>query len=182
MQAVRKGTFRQDLYYRLCDVSIVMPRLSDRADDIPILASHFLDEFKASNRELLNAFDVGLSESVVAFLQKQKWPGNVRQLFSAIKYGIFRCRLRHGAELEVDDFSSPEFDSPGIIGAEEVVIELGSRITLSDLKQRHTVAVLSRLHGNIFQSARVLGVTRSTLLRAIKIWGFEPDDFRPEKQ
>jgi DNA-binding NtrC family response regulator len=87
-QLVTEGKFRQDLYYRINVVAIGMPGLKDRIGDIPLLANHFLKQFrKETGREIL-----GFTDAAIAALQRYNWPGNVRELENAVERAVVLCR------------------------------------------------------------------------------------------
>jgi transcriptional regulator with PAS, ATPase and Fis domain len=83
VDAVHKGTFREDLYYRLCVFPIIMPSLKEREEDIPLLVEHFLRKYSHLNREVVN-----ISSESLEICMDYKWPGNIRQLENAIQHAL----------------------------------------------------------------------------------------------
>src|SRR5205814_3891496 len=93
---VREGKFREDLFYRLNVIQVVLPPLRDRVEDVPLLAGHFIARYAAKNGKPIR----GLTREALAALESYPWPGNVRELEHAIERAVV---LSRGAEIEVDD-------------------------------------------------------------------------------
>src|SRR5437868_1322213 len=93
---VREGKFREDLYYRLNVIQVVLPPLRDRAEDVPILADHFIARYAAKNGKSIR----GVTRAALAALEAYPWPGNVRELEHAIERAVV---LSRGAQIDVDD-------------------------------------------------------------------------------
>jgi DNA-binding NtrC family response regulator len=156
-QAVRDGKFREDLFYRLNVITITIPALRDRCEDIPLLAHHFIDRIA---RELKK--DVTeISEDALKLLMNHTWPGNVRELENAIERAIVTGK---GGILTETDF---HFLAPG---KEEAGSgwDVPTGLTLDEVENRVIAATLRRTHGNIKEAAGILGVDRSTLYDRIK--------------
>ena len=83
-ESVRKGQFRQDLYYRINVVSLMQPPLRERTSDIPILAEHYLQEFVKQNNKSITGFSL----EALALLQRYRWPGNVRELINVVERAV----------------------------------------------------------------------------------------------
>ena len=154
-QAVREGRFREDLFYRLNVITITIPALRERCEDIPLLAHHFIDRIA---RELKK--DVTeISEGALKLLMNHSWPGNVRELENAIERAIVTGK---GGMLTEADF---HFLAPG---KEETGWDIPTDLTLDEVENRVIAATLRRTHGNIKEAAGILGVDRSTLYDRIK--------------
>jgi len=154
-QAVREGRFREDLFYRLNVITITIPALRERCEDIPLLAHHFIDRIA---RELKK--DVTeISEGALKLLMNHAWPGNVRELENAIERAIVTGK---GGMLTEADF---HFLAPG---KEEAGWDIPTDLTLDEVENRVIAATLRRTHGNIKEAAGILGVDRSTLYDRIK--------------
>ncbi|MCL5934950.1 MAG: sigma 54-interacting transcriptional regulator [Firmicutes bacterium] len=149
---VEKGTFRQDLYYRLCVVPIILPPLRERRNDIPILAEHFLKNFASKNGRQNIAFS---PEALVAMLD-YPWPGNVRELQNAILYTLVKCK-RDVVEVY---HLPPEITARSCNTQPDTGRE--SRLDVFTVK-----LALKKTGGNKAQAARLLGVGRATLYRFI---------------
>ncbi len=155
--AVREGRFRQDLYYRLQVVQLDVPPLRDRADDVPLLADHFLRRFARETGRRVTGF----SPAAVRKLAGHTWPGNVRELRNVIERAV---ALGAGPVLdEADVWLSPldlTADSRGEYRAE----------SLAEVEKRHVLATLEHTAWNKSRAADILGVERSTLDRKIKAY------------
>ncbi|MBN2070450.1 MAG: sigma 54-interacting transcriptional regulator [Candidatus Krumholzibacteriota bacterium] len=166
---VRKGTFREDLYYRINVVKLDIPPLKKRREDIPLLTDHFICRF---NR-LRNRNISGVSARVMAILMQHDFPGNVRELENIIEHSFILCRQ---GTIKVD--ALPEYLRP-LTGA-------GGSGTIDDLRElegRFLVDALRRNGWNRSAAAEELGIHKTTLWRKIKRLGIElpPGDGRSNK-
>ena len=156
-EEVKQGRFREDLYYRLNVLSIRMPSLRERKEDIEVLARHFVETLSADLG--VEAPTIGPAE--LSHLQAYHWPGNVRELKNVIERCLLlgsspsRC-LSHGVDRE-----NPVSDQE----------EAGS-LTLGEVEKRHILRVMEQEGGNKSAAARILGVSRKTLERKMKAWGY----------
>ena len=158
---VRKGVFREDLFYRIHVIRLVLPSLRDRREDIPLLVDHFVGKF---NR-LQGKDVVGVSEDVLARLMEHDYPGNVRELENVIEHAFVLCRggliqLVH-LPPELRDSAAGEA-APSIAG---MTFEAMERLLIADALRRH--------HGNRSAAAKHLGINPSTLFRKAKTLGIE---------
>ena len=155
-QAVADGKFREDLYYRLNVIEIRIPPLRERREDIPLLASHFVDRLA---HELSK--DIGeISEGALKLLMDYNWPGNVRELENAVERAMVTCRNH---VLTEDSFSFLALN--GIAGKAWAA---PAGMTLQEMEKVLIVSTLHRTNGNIKESAAILGIDRSTLYEKIK--------------
>jgi two-component system NtrC family response regulator len=152
------GNFRLDLYYRLSVFKITLPALSDRPEDIPILASYFLT-LTLNNMEL-EPLEMG--DAFLSALQKHKWKGNVRELRNVVERAVILCE---GSVLQKDclpfDFGLEDNISPE------------DRFKLRSLEQSHIVKVLQHTGGNKTKTAELLGIGLTTLYRKMVDYGIE---------
>lgn len=152
------GNFRLDLYYRLSVFKIKLPALSDRPEDIPILASYFLS-LTLNNMEL-EPLEMG--DEFLFALQKHKWKGNVRELRNVVERAVILCE---GSVLKKDclpfDFGLEDNISPE------------DRFKLRSLEQSHIVKVLQHTGGNKTKTAELLGIGLTTLYRKMVDYGIE---------
>ena len=163
-EMVAKGTFREDLFYRLAVVPIEMPPLRDRRNDIPLLARHFLD--KTTGR--LSRASMVFSDDALSVLMNYAWPGNVRQLQNAIQFALIKCR----SATILPEHLPPEILSGTYvpIGQTHVPGKVGRRPKLTDdVVER----ALEKTGGNKAKAARLLGVGRATLYNFINGKGQE---------
>ena len=155
---VRRGDFREDLYYRLNVVNLSIPPLRERGDDVLVLAQYFTNEFSA--RFLKNIS--GLSKDAAKTIREYHWPGNVRELQNAIEYAI---------NMETSDLISLESLPPQLRSGNE------PPTTLRTDERRRIEEALARFgwteEGKI-QAAKYLGISRSTIYRKIRSYGMKP--------
>jgi len=153
-EAIARGKFREDLYYRLNVVNIELPPLRERTEDIPLLAEHFLKGFALENQKEI----AGFSPEATDFLLKHDWPGNVRELENAIERAVI---LAHNPVIEAADLSQQE------------LVPAGSTSPAKNLKQvekKHIQNVLAETGGNYTEAAKILGVSRMTLYNKTKAY------------
>ena len=161
VEMVRQGMFRDDLFYRLNVIRVVVPPLRERREDIPALAEHFLARSAGKlNRELR------LSAEAVERLLRYPWPGNVRELENAIESATILAR---GATVSPDDL--PPHVAAGLeLGPSPA---LPRQITLAEAERIHILQTLERFGGNHSSAAEALGIGRTTLWRKLKEYGIE---------
>ena len=161
VEMVRQGRFRDDLFYRLNVIRVVVPPLRERREDIPALAEHFLARSAGKlNRELR------LSAEAVERLLRYPWPGNVRELENAIERAAILAR---GATVSPDDL--PPHVAAGLeLGPSPA---LPRQITLAEAERIHILQTLERFGGNHSSAAEALGIGRTTLWRKLKEYGIE---------
>ena len=159
-QMIADGKFREDLYYRLAVVTIRLPQLSARGDDILLLTSHFLQEFG----ELYGKQIVAISDRAAALLRAHRWVGNVRELRNVIERAVLVCQ---GDALRSVDLPE-EWTAAGESLPYPQSPSVGPLATLQEAEARHIGQVLAHTHGQIGEAAQILGVHRNTLARKIK--------------
>ena len=161
-QLVRKGEFRQDLYYRINVVRLRVPNLRKRREDIPLLVDHFVDRFNRLRGKSIT----GVSADVMAVLMQHDFPGNVRELENIIEHAFVLCRggVIHTSHL-------PEHLRPA--RRDE---RLEQTKSLDELEARFLEEVLRRNDWNRLTTARELGIHKTTLWRKIKRLGIELPD------
>ncbi|MEM1383340.1 MAG: sigma-54 dependent transcriptional regulator [Pseudomonadota bacterium] len=163
-----EGRFRQDLYHRLNVVPIEVPSLDRRREDIPELATHFLDMF-AEDQGLSRR---KLSESAIAALQTRPWPGNVRQLRNMIEQVLILGS--EGVLIEAEELPAPGGTLPGDAGLGSVmglVASLPLREARELFEREYLIAQINRFGGNISKTASFVGMERSALHRKLKMLG-----------
>ena len=166
---VKEGRFREDLFYRLNVVRIVLPPLRERREDIPMLAQHFLQKLAAANAPPIRGF----IPDTMAFLQCYHWPGNVRELENVIERAV---SLAHGPLILPEDL--PEaIRTVGRGPLDDKVGKASERddtlVTLNEMAKRHLVRVLEETGGNKVRAAKILGIDRRTLYRMAERYGVE---------
>jgi len=161
-EAVRAGTFRRDLFFRLQVVQLDVPPLRDRITDVPILADHFLKRFARETGRKMRGFTPAALEK----LQHYKWPGNVRELKNVIERAV---ALGAGPQVDATDIWLSELDVGGsVIGVATAAYRPES---LEEVEKRHILETLKHTDWNKSQAAAILGIERSTLDRKIKGYG-----------
>jgi len=156
---VRKGAFREELYYRINVVRVVAPLLRERREDIPLLVNHFIAKFNGLQKKDV----VDVSEEVMAILMEHEYPGNVRELENIIEHAFVLCR---GGLIETRHL-------PVALQGKEHAHERSSRrgTTLGELEAIHIADAIHRHRGNRTAAANELGINPSTLFRKIKSLG-----------
>jgi DNA-binding NtrC family response regulator len=171
----RGGKFREDLYYRLCVIPLVLPPLRNRAGDLSLLADHFIRAYAPRGQT------VKLSTAAVEKLQEHPWPGNVRELRNVVHRALL---LRKGPKIEAADISFDDEYSRGPSNATSITFVFPAGSTLDEMMeqaQRQIVEVtLRRCHNNRERVAKELGVARSTLFKRLRDWGFTKSDEETE--
>ncbi|HEU4334475.1 MAG TPA: helix-turn-helix domain-containing protein, partial [Candidatus Eisenbacteria bacterium] len=152
-------TFREDLFYRLNVIHIVVPPLRERREDIPLLILNFLDELAAREGRT-----VVLAEDAMEYLTSLPWLGNVRELKHKIE-SIFLCA---GKQELVDRAMLLKLLHPGGAPPAEAPSTRGLRRKVDMLKREEVLAALSRNGGNRSRAALELGITRRHLIRLLK--------------
>jgi len=150
---VEQEIFREDLYYRINVVSIQLPPLRERKQDIPLLVQHFLKKYCLENKKDLD----GLSEEASRLLMKYDWPGNVRELENIIERAVVVAK---GNIILPDDLP--------LLPSSEGRLEPTSDMSLQELEREHIVRVLQSNDWNITKTAKKLGIDRNTLSSKIK--------------
>jgi DNA-binding NtrC family response regulator len=166
--AVRRGQFRLDLYYRLHVVSVTLPPLRERPDDIPALARHFLDRYRREVKRDLTA----ITAEAVACLRRYPWPGNVRELENAIERAVV---LADGPEIGLRDLPA-EVRETGLAGGLIRDSARSFHASVEEYKRGLIVSALRRASGNRTHAARMLGLQRTYLSRIIRDLGLGPAD------
>ncbi len=155
---IKEGRFREDLYYRLKVIDVELPPLRERKEDIPLLASHFIDRFRKDLHKPVS----GISEEALKIFLNHPWPGNVRELENVIQRAITLCR---------HEWILPE-DLPVSMmqGKDENLIEKGlkGKYTVDQLEKEYIRRVMIEVGGNKSKAAEVLGLDRKTLYRKLE--------------
>jgi DNA-binding NtrC family response regulator len=158
-KAIEEGTFREDLYYRLNVISIDIPPLRERREDIPFLVEHFIDKF---NIEMGKHVE-GASESALRILMEYHWPGNARELRNMVERSMV---VTKGKTIVERDISIPSPDAK----------QTYSGKSLEDMEREHIRMILGENRWNIIRSAQVLGIDRVTLYNKIKKYKMKKEE------
>ena len=161
-ELIAEGKFRDDLYYRLNVISITLPPLRDRSEDIPLLATAFLKEFAGQYKKEALRF----SPRTMAHLQGFDWPGNVRQLRNVVEGLVVMANTK-----EITPRSLPEQLREGKSSGGTISIPIGA--SMAEVEKEVIRATLVHLKGNRMQTAKKLGIGRKTLYRKMEEYGIE---------
>jgi len=166
---VQERKFREDLYYRLNVVTIQLPPLRERRQDIPLLIDHFLTTLAARH----NRGPVAMDPVAQSRLLEHDWPGNVRELENVLERALVLAEIdvigpEHLPEGLRADAAGGAAGAAGATGAAEELVNL------DELDRRHVFRVLAATGGNREDSARILGISRRTLTRMIQRWQWRP--------
>jgi PAS domain S-box-containing protein len=160
-ELVRKGVFRQDLYYRINVFSLKLPTLQERREDIPLLVEHFISKFNRLRHKNVT----GAAEDTMKILFSHDYPGNVRELENIIEHAFILC---HGWFIEPRHL--PLEVGENVAGK---VLTMRPGMSLQDWEAIHIVDAVRRHDGNRAAAARELGINPSTLFRKVKALGIE---------
>ena len=164
-QAVMQGSFRRDLYFRLNVLSLRIPALRERRQDIPLLIGHFLERLaRTSGQEKM------LSDEALKAMLAYDWPGNVRELENCLErtYAFTSGPLIHTTDLprEIANLPVPESSNANGNGTVKIV-------SIAELEKRTILHAITELHGDKLQAARLLGIGKTTLYRKLKDYAAE---------
>lgn len=177
LQLSREGKFREDLYYRLCVVNLVLPPLRDRTDDIPLLLHHYIRRFAQEN-ELP---EVKFSAAAMKTLRAYPWPGNIRELRNFCENTAV---MRRGGEVCVKDldarFSRQSHGiNPQTAGHPPQAASSASPLSREENEKRLLTRALTEARGNRTKASELMGISRRTLHRKLHLWP-EIDAVYPE--
>ena len=165
-QEVKKGNFREDLYYRIHVIPIKLPPLRERKESIPLLANHFLNEFKTRMDKPVKKFSAEAMEKLLRF----PWPGNIRELKNVIEYSVA--------------MSDSDIISNDLIILNEAEHSLHKVKSLKDAKlefeRDYLVELLELTQGNVSRAAKLAGKYRADFYELMKKCGLQADDFRKQ--
>ena len=153
-EAIKEGRFREDLFYRLNVVSVTMPSLSQRKEDIPLLAEHFLQRFVQETNKPIDKIGREAMDEMMLY----DWPGNVRELENAMERAVVVGKSREILPEHLPILCHEPLHSP-------------RNNSLKEVEKTHILQILTDYDWNIARSAKVLGIDRSTLYSKIKRYG-----------
>jgi transcriptional regulator with PAS, ATPase and Fis domain len=150
-KAIKEGSFREDLYYRLNVFSVVLPPLRERRTDIPLIAKYFLTKYAQS----MNKNVIDFSPQALEMISGYDWPGNIREVRNVVERAMVVAK---GNQIQVEDLSFP-FPSQSIPLVGE---------SLEDVEKNHIEKILNLTKGNIAQAAEILKLSRLTIYNKIE--------------
>jgi two-component system, NtrC family, response regulator AtoC len=160
---VRQGRFREDLFYRLNVLPIALPPLRDRADDIPVLVTFYLDAYNVEFKKRVR----GLSADAMRMLQKYHWPGNVRELRNSVERAML---LAEAETLTAEDFAGA---TSGWVRLSDQVELPAAGIDFEQLERSLLVQALERTGWNQTRAATLLGLNRDQIRYRIEKFQLE---------
>ncbi len=156
LEMARAGRFREDLFYRLNVISITLPALRERTEDIPLLAQHFLSRFAEKNRKEVRT----ITREAMELLSAHDWPGNVRELENTIEHAVV---LSRGDTIRVEDL--PDLVASDASAKQYLTIQLGT--PLDEIEQQVIQQTLRLTRGNKRLAAQLLGIATRTIYRKL---------------
>jgi DNA-binding NtrC family response regulator len=173
-EALKAGVLREDLYYRLNVISIQLPPLRDRKEDIPLLCTHFIEKYAKLTPKNIT----GINSRALTCLEEYNWPGNVRELENVIERAV---TLAKDDEITVDDL--PEHlvrkVNNGIGAQYEMPLEEARALVLQQFERKYLIKLLERNNGNVTHAAEMSGVTRRTFHRLLRNHNLHAKDWKP---
>ena len=163
LKEISEGRFREDLYYRLNVVTLSMPTLRERIEDIPLLAQHFVGSFSEKNSKGIKGFTPRAMDKLI----KYSWPGNVRELMNAIERGVVLSRADYLNEEDLRIMLREESPGEDMTPADNPTANL----PLEEVEKNSILNTLESTGGNKSETARRLGITRKTLHKKLKKYG-----------
>ena len=157
--AVAQSKFRADLYYRLATITVHVPPLRDRPEDLPLLVRHFLSRAASECGKAVPTIDPQAEERLVRYA----WPGNIRELQNVIQSAVILCR----------DDRITVADMPPRVTGEQTLARMfdeaaARRMSLDEVEREYLRVVLAGVNGNKTEAAAILGVDRKTLYRKLE--------------
>ena len=168
-ELVKNGAFREDLYYRLNVVTIQLPSLRERPEDIDALLEIFVHRYSKLARKHIEA----ISREALERLKSYAWPGNIRQLENVIEQAVV---LSTHPVLTIEDFPREirEGLAPSDTNSEDGGLVVSDTPSLEEIKKRYVLYIINRVSGNISHAAKILHVDRRSLYRMLARWKIEP--------
>jgi len=160
---VQKGAFREDLFFRLNVLPIMLPPLRERPEDIPLLSQHFIDRFNASLDKEIN----GIAPSAMALLLKHRWPGNVRELENIIERAVV---LAENTILLPENFPPELGEASKMVKADDGFDGYSLKAAQKILEKKLIIKALKTTNGNRTQAAKILEISHPSLLSKIKAY------------
>ncbi|MGE5279926.1 MAG: helix-turn-helix domain-containing protein, partial [Deltaproteobacteria bacterium] len=174
-QLIKEGRFRNDLYYRLNIISICLPPLRDRKEDISLLVEHFIEKHSKDLNKTIN----GIAEDALERLLGYAWPGNVRELENVIERA---CVLTRTAMIQIADLPENVLRGAEKVAPAEVAAPSNGgslKDALRDPERKLILDALDRCGWNKKEAARALGINRTTLYKKMNQFGIPVNNKRP---
>jgi len=190
-QDVQEDRFRRDLFYRLSVVTLTVPPLRERAEDIPDLVQSYIAYFRSRITTDVTAVSPAAMEALVGY----PWPGNVRELMNVVERALLLC---NGREIALDDLPAAISGRPAVSGAAVLPVRVASETivpeewldkpwrevktqALRNLERAYLMGLLKATEGRIGQTAQRAGIQTRSLFDKMKAYGLRKEDFKPRK-
>jgi len=159
-KAVTEGSFRRDLYFRLNVLSLRIPALRERREDIPLLIAHFMERATRNSGQ-----EKTLTDDALKVLLAYDWPGNIRELENCLER---TCAFTSGPLIHVPDL--PPAIACTHVASVGIDIENGQRgiVSMAEVEKKSILSAIAELNGDKLQAARLLGIGKTTLYRKLK--------------
>jgi len=157
-QHIDEGRFREDLYYRISEITVDIPPLKDREGDALILAKAFLDRFNREYNKAIRGFD----KDALSTIESYNWPGNVREIESKLKRAVI---MAEGTQITLDDLQ--------LIQPAEEPLPLNLKLVREDAERKAIQRALNHTDNNVSETAKALGITRPTLYNLFEKHGIK---------
>jgi DNA-binding NtrC family response regulator len=161
-ELVKSREFRDDLYYRLKVMEIILPPLRERSGDVLLLAKLFLEEFNREIKRHVQKFDSQTEELLTGYF----WPGNVRELRNVIERSVILCQ---GGTLSTEYLPIELREKPSVDGVPVAKTKLGA-VSLQEMEKVHIIEMLNSVQGNKSKASKILNISRSTLREKLKAY------------
>jgi transcriptional regulator with PAS, ATPase and Fis domain len=172
-QSIERKEFRQDLFFRLNVVPILVPPLREHREDIPLLAEQFMRRYARKHGVSVS----GISERCLASLLAHRWPGNVRELQNVIERAVILGGDGQDLQPEHLGFAPlEEIGSQPAADGKAAAAETNEPLPLDELEKRHILVVLEKCRGNRTQAAKKLGISVRTLRNKLHEYGLSAKD------
>jgi len=164
-QEIKKGNFREDLFYRIHVIPIKLPTLSERKEDIPILSRHFLQKFSIEMGKKIEGFSTGAMQKLISY----HWPGNIRELENTIEYAVAMSKRN----IITENF---------ILQTQNVNTEVleSFKSAKENFEKNYLIQLFQLTRGNVSQAAKLAGKYRADVYELIKKYNIKMTDFRDE--
>jgi len=163
---VKAGSFREDLFFRLCVVEINLPPLRERGGDIPLLARSFLRELARENNKAVNEF----TSDAQVLLMNYNWPGNVRELRTAVEHAVVLCR---GERISARDLPPTVRSGGGVTSSDPARLLARNDLTVKEAEKQLIIRALKETDGNRTLAAKKIGMSRRTFHRKLHTYHLE---------
>lgn len=166
LEDVKKGKFREDLYYRLNVFNIFIPPLRERREDIPILLKHFVEKFVIKHNKKMPL----ISKDLINHLSRLNWEGNIRQLENAVESAIIMC---DSEELNISHF--PQISNVGSSEIDSIITgdDKSLASAVARFEKQYIIKILESVGGNRTKAAKIMNISHRTLLYKLKEYGIK---------